>query len=48
MKMWEVHHHTYKQGKCDECGKEGKIQITDGVGRCQGCSVKWLMEKATK
>jgi len=46
--VFEVYHHKYTEGKCDECGKEGKIQITDGVGRCQECSVKWLMKKATE
>ncbi|MBI5459206.1 hypothetical protein [Methanobacterium sp.] len=43
--MFEVYHHEYTEGKCDECGKEGKIQITDGIRRCQGCCVDWLIKR---
>jgi DNA-directed RNA polymerase subunit RPC12/RpoP len=46
LKLFEIYHHKYREGKCDECGKKGKIQITDGIGRCQECAVKWLIKKA--
>jgi len=46
MSNWKVHNHEYSQGKCDECGAEGKITITKGTSRCPDCQVNWLIEKA--
>jgi|GEM_PF-5574565 len=47
-KNWTIHKHTYSQGKCSECGSEGKITITDKIGRCQKCHIDWLIEEAKK
>jgi len=47
-KNWDIYPCEYTEGKCEVCGAEGQIQISDGVGRCQKCSVDWLIKKATE